>query len=93
MKKVKLSEIPVIQFPDSANYIDLTLKVKASGQDAIVFISGREHIPFNGDDKIVIVWDTPHEKFGKSCMTKYFDMPEPGELHWGHDGGIITLAK
>ena len=29
--------------------------VKESGQDAIVFISGREHITLNGVDKIVIV--------------------------------------
>jgi len=93
MSKVLLSDIPVIPFPEPANYFELALKVKANGGDALVFILGREHIPFNGDDKIVIVWDTPHEDFGKSLMTKYFDMHEPGVLHWGHDGGIITLEK
>jgi len=39
MKKVTLSEIPVITFPEPANYLDLALKLKANGKNAIIFIS------------------------------------------------------
>jgi hypothetical protein len=93
MKKVTLSEIPVIPFPEPANYIDLALKVKANGEDAIVFISGREHIPFNGDDKVFIVWDTPNQKYGASFVTKYYDIKKPGILEYGYNGDVITLEK
>jgi hypothetical protein len=93
MKKVTLSDIPVIPFPEPANYIDLALKVKANGEDAIVFISGREHIPFNGDDKIFIVWDTPNQKYGASFVTKYYDIKKPGILEYGYNGDVITLEK
>ena len=93
MKKVTLSEIPVIPFPEPANYIDLALKVRANGEDAIVFISGREHIPFNGDDKIFIVWDTPNQKYGASFVTKYYDIKKPGILEYGYNGDVITLEK
>lgn len=93
MNKVNISEIPIIPFPEPANYFELALRVKANGEDALIFISGREHIPFNGDDKIFIVWDEPNKDFGKSFVTKYFDMKEPGILQWGHDGGTITLEK
>ena len=93
MKKVTLSEIPVIPFPEPANYIDLALKVRANGEDAIVFISGREHIPFNGDDKVFIVWDTPNQKYGASFVTKYYDIKKPGILEYGYNGDVITLEK
>ena len=93
MKKVTLSEIPVIPFPEPANYIDLALKVRANGEDAIVFISGREHIQFNGDDKVFIVWDTPNQKYGASFVTKYYDIKKPGILEYGYNGDVITLEK
>lgn len=93
MKKVTLSEIPVIPFPEPANYIDLALKVRANGEDAIVFISGREHIPFNGDDKVFIVWDTPNQKHGASFVTKYYDIKKSGILEYGYNGDVITLEK
>ena len=92
MKKVKLSEIPVIPKTVS-NFIDLALKVKANGADAKIFISSPGQTSFNGDEKIVILFDEPNQQFGDSFTTKYFDMPEPGVLTWGHDGGTITLEK
>ena len=86
MKKITLSEIPVIPFPEPANYIDLALKVKANGEDAKIYISGRENSPFIeegqffGDDKVIIIWDAPNNKYGDSFITKYFVTESPGWL-------------
>jgi len=97
MKKVTLSEIPVIPFPEPANYLDLALKVKANGKNAIIFISGRENIKMGdygwGDDKIMIVWDSPNNKYGASFITKYFDMQKAGILEYGYKGEKITIEK
>ena len=44
-------------------------------------------------ERILLVFDTPHEKFGKEWMTKYFifDDKDPGLVRWGHSGESFRL--
>ena len=93
MKKVYLNEIPLIPFNKQDNVLEIALDVFANGEKAKIFISQRDHLAFNGDDKIVIVWDKPNKEFGESFTTKYFIMDKPGELCWGHEGGKITVEQ
>ena len=93
MEKVINSDIPVISITNQDNYLELALRIKANGEDAKIFISGRDDIPFAGDDKIVIVWDKPNNEFGESFTTKYYNITEPGILEWGYDGGKIIIEK
>lgn len=93
MKKIHLEDIPLIPIEKQDNVLETALDVFANGEKAKIFISQRDHIAFNGDDKIVIVWDKPNKEFGESFTTKYFIMKEPGILHWGHEGGKITIEK
>jgi hypothetical protein len=93
MKKVYLNEIPLIPFNKQDNVLEIALDVFANGEKAKIFISQRDHLAFNGDDKIVIVWDKPNKEFGESFTTKYFIMDEPGELRWGQEGGKITVEQ
>jgi hypothetical protein len=91
MKKVHLEEIPLIPIEKQDNVLETALDVFANGEKAKIFISQRDHLSFNGDDRIVIVWDKPNKEFGESFTTKYFIMDEPGILLWGHEGGKITV--
>ena len=91
MKKVNLKDIPSIPIEKQDNVLDLALDILANGEKAKIFISQRDHIPFNGDDKIVIIWEKPNLVYGESFTTKYLSMDEPGLLQWGHDKDVITL--
>jgi len=93
MEKLSISDIPVISLSNQDNFLELALRVKANGEDAKIFISSREEIPFGGDDKIVIIWDSPNLEFGESFTTKYYEISEPGVLQWGHDDGVILIEK
>jgi hypothetical protein len=93
MKKVHLDDIPLIPIENQDNVSETALDVFANGEKAKIFISQRDHIAFNGDDKIVIVWDKPNKEFGDSFTTKYFIMNEPGILSWGHGGGKIIIEQ
>ena len=93
MKKVNLNDIPYIPIEKQENVLEDVLNIFANGEKAKIFISQRDHVAFNGDDKIVIVWDNPNKEYGESFTTKYFTMNEPGVLLWGHDGGKITIEQ
>jgi hypothetical protein len=93
MEKLTISDIPVISARNQDNFLELALRIKANGEDAKIFISSKEEIPFSGDDKIVIVWDSPNLEFGESFTTKYYEIREPGVLQWGHDDGVILIEK
>ena len=90
MRKLTLSDIPKIPVSNQ-DYQVSALRIKANGEDALIFISTREDQPFSGDEKVVIVWDKPNKEFGESFTTKYFDITEPGILDWGYDGGKIIV--
>lgn len=91
MKKVTLNDIPSISIEKQDNVLDLALNILANGEKAKIFISQGDHVPVGGDEKIVIVWDTPNKIYGESFTTKYFLMDEPGLLTWGHDHTVITV--
>lgn len=91
MKKVHLDDIPLIPIEKQDNVLESALDVFANGEKAKIFISQRDRLAFNGDDKIVILWDKPNKEFGESFTTKYYLMDEPSILNWGHDGGQITI--
>lgn len=91
MKKVSLNDIPLISTDSQDNILKVSLDILADGERAKIFISKREHVAFSGDDKIVIIWEQPNKKYGESFTTKYFSINEPGLLHWGNEGGVITL--
>lgn len=93
MEKLSISDIPIISIINQDNFLELALRIKANGEDAKIFISTREDVDFNGDDKIVIVWDSPNVEFGESLSTKYYEISEPGVLQWGHDGKVILIEK
>jgi len=92
MKKVTLEDIPLIPIEVQENVLDRTLSVLVDGEKAKIFISQRDHVAFNGDDKIVIVWDKPNKIHGKDFTTKYFIMNEPGILRWGHEKDFFTIV-
>jgi len=89
--KISINQIPEISADNQESFLDLALNVRANGEKAKVFISKRENSDFNGDDKIVIIWDSPNREFGQSFTTKYYTMSEDGVLQWGHDGSQIIL--
>jgi hypothetical protein len=91
MKKVNIEDIPLIPLEVQENVLDRALSVLVDGEKAKIFISQRDHVAFNGDDKIVIVWDKPNEIHGKDFTTKYFFMKEPSILRWGHENDFFTI--
>lgn len=91
MNYISLNMIPEITADNQESILDLALKVRANGEPARIFVSKREHLGFSGDDKIVIVWDSPNSDYGESFTTKYFQMEKPGILTWG-EAGQITIA-
>jgi len=44
-------------------------------------------------ERILLVFDPPHEKYGEEWMTKYFmfDEEDPGLVRWGHNGESFRL--
>jgi hypothetical protein len=92
MKKVSLEDIPLIPIEVYRNALDRALRVLVDGEKAKIFMSQRDHVAFNGDDKIVIVWDKPNKIHGEDFTTKYFIMNEPGILRWGHKKDFFTIV-
>jgi hypothetical protein len=92
MRKIIIDEIPQISVENQETFLNLALRVKANDELAKIFISKREHLGFSGDDKIVIVWDSPNSDYGESFTTKYFQMETPGILTWGEAGQITIEA-
>jgi hypothetical protein len=92
MKKVRLEDIPLIPIEVQENVLNRALSVLVDGERAKIFISQRDHIPFNGDDKVVIVWEKPNNTYGETFTTKYFLVNEPGILRWGYSNDFFTIV-
>ena len=62
------------------------LKITIDGYNAQCFIAERL-----GSDKIVILFEKEHSKYGDSFTTKYFQFKKPGEMIWGHEQKIMKI--
>ena len=62
------------------------LKITIDGYNAQCFIAERL-----GSDKIVILFEKEHAKYGDSFTTKYFQFKKPGEMIWGHEQKVIII--
>ena len=85
--------LPTMNFDEIVSEVnadqELTNKIQLGAKYLDIMVL--DHIPFNGDDEIVIIWEKPNQVYGESFTTKYFFMDEPGLLQWGHDKDVITL--
>ena len=87
MKAVTEEMIPINPMsaePDSVP--PNSLKVTVDRNNAICFIQERW-----GSEKIVIIFEKPHQEWGEFFTTKYFLFEEPGKMQWGHDGNYMKL--
>jgi len=62
------------------------MKVSVDGYRAEIFIDERY-----GSDKIIILFNDIHPKWGEVFTTKYFIFKSPGEMSWGHEGEIMKI--
>ena len=62
------------------------LKITIDGYNAQCFIAERL-----GSDKIVILFEKEHSKYGDSFTTKYFQFKKPGEMIWGHEQKVMII--
>ena len=62
------------------------LKITIDGYNAQCFIAERL-----GSDKIVILFEKEHPKYGDSFTTKYIQFKNPGEMIWGHEQKIMKI--
>ena len=62
------------------------LNITIDGYNAQCFIAERL-----GSDKIVILFEKEHPKYGDCFTTKYFQFKKPGEMIWGHEQKIIQI--
>ena len=62
------------------------LKITIDGYNAQCFIAERL-----GSDKIVILFEKEHPKYGDSFTTKYFQFKKPGEMIWGHEQKVMII--
>ena len=63
------------------------LKITIDGYNAQCFIAERL-----GSDKIVILFEKEHPKYGDYFTTKYFHFGKPGEMFWGHQSEKMHIA-
>lgn len=92
MKEVKIEDIPILKgnyTPEKA--LDIALEGFADEYKARIYISKPED--YYSEEKIVIIWDKPHPKYGESLTTKYYHMNEDGVLEWGEGNPPIILSK
>ena len=76
--------IPVV---DAGNEPE-SIQVLVDDRPARCFISN----PFvsswsTGSEKIVILFDEKHPRWGDYFVTKYFQFEEPGKMNWGTTNG------
>ena len=62
------------------------LIVTIDGYNAECFIAQRM-----SSDKIIILFEKDHPKFGKKLITKYFRFKEPGIMNWGYGKKEIKI--
>jgi hypothetical protein len=55
------------------------LVIAIDGYNAECFIAQRI-----GSDKISILFEKEHPRYGKEIITKYFQFEKPGVISWGH---------
>ena len=65
------------------------LRVTADGHPANCFIAST----YFRSDKIVLLFDPPHPKYGKGWATKHFRFVEPGTMARGHEGRTMTILR
>ena len=87
-RQVKEEDIPVVtEFKEGVD--PEGLRVTADGHPANCFIAST----YLRSDKIVLLFDPPHPKYGVEWATKHFGFSEPGTMEWGHDGKTMTILK
>ena len=62
------------------------MKITIDGYNAECFIAQRM-----GSDKIIILFEKSHPKYGNEFMTKYFEFKEPGKMNWGHSTEFMHI--
>ena len=80
--------IPVV---DAGNELE-SIQVLVDNRPARCFISN----PFvsswsTGSEKIVILFDEKHPRWGDYFSTKYFQFEEPGKMQWGNYGEHMRI--
>ena len=80
--------IPVV---DAGNELE-SIQVLVDNRPARCFISN----PFvsswsTGSEKIVILFDEKHPRWGDYFSTKYFQFEEPGKMQWGKYGEHMRI--
>lgn len=84
---VRVEDIPYV--PGDQEVTAATgLPIAADSYAGRIFVLGRGF----ASDKVVIEFAVDHPTWGRTFATKYFWMDEPGVLHWGHDGQVISLT-
>jgi len=62
------------------------MKVSVNGYSAEIFIAERY-----GSDKIIILFNDIHPRWGEVFTTKHFIFESPGEMSWGHEGEKMKI--
>ena len=62
------------------------LNINIDGYNAQCFIDERV-----SSNKIVILFEKEHPKYGDSFSTKYFQFKEPGKMIWGHEQKVMSI--
>ena len=97
MKKPLTSkQIPVIHvtsFDTNVDPVEVGLSVSVDGRNAHIY-EHRLDDGFYQREKIVIQFSEDHPKWeGGLFQTKYYEINEPGELEWGHDGEVMEVMN
>ena len=78
--------IPIAHINKIKNSALDKLNITIDGYNAQCFIAERL-----GSDKIVILFEKEHPKYGDCFTTKYFQFKKPGEMIWGHEQKIMKI--
>lgn len=90
MKPISMSEIPEIGPETVGEEIkEQAMDAIVDGRKAKIFVSVSRD--FYSSEKIVILWNSPHERWGEAFTTKYYGMLEPGKLVWGHEEEVFDI--
>ena len=78
-----LKDIPIAT-PENENP---GIRVIVDGYSALCYI--RDSL----SEKIVILFDADHPRWGEYFTTKYYRFIEPGQMLWGHDKEIMEIIN
>ena len=79
--------IPVV---DAGNEPE-SIQVLVDDRPARCFISSPKWPEHTGSEKIVILFDEKHPRWGDYFATKYFQFEEPGKMQSGHFGDHMRI--